>query len=106
MQKIIYKYTIHHEGDAPDVAAVGPGNPFAIQMPISAEVMTVQFQHGCGCIWALCDPNYLEAEPRKFILALTGAEFDLPESATYVGTFQINPVGIKGWVGHLFELKT
>ncbi len=93
--KAVYKYGL-------DIA----GSPF-IEMPLDAEVLCVQVQGGHPMVWALVaivedgDTQYAMM-PRQFRLAGTGHPLDLPDTAAYVGTFQLEEGAI---VFHLFEVN-
>ena len=70
-----------------------------IQMPIGAQILTVQTQQGHPCIWALVEPNNSK-EHRRFRLAGTGHPMEFSEAMDYVGTFQIRQGTL---VFHLFS---
>lgn len=85
--KTIYKYKIGPEGLR-----------FRIDMPQSAQILTLKMQGDDPCIWALVDTERAP-EPRFFTIYGTG--HPMPEdSGQYVGTFLIEG-GIL--VFHLFE---
>ena len=69
----------------------------SIQMPMDAQILTVQNQNGEEHLWALVNPNN-ELETRKFLIVGTGQSFDDTDTK-YIGTFQQPP-----FVWHLFEL--
>ena len=86
--KIIYKYFYPM-----------PSSTGFIPMPVGAEVLCVQEQNGCACIWALVDPKN-EIETRSFFLVGTGEP--MPDNPSkYIGTFQLSD---GRYVGHIFEL--
>lgn len=69
-----------------------------LEMPIGAEILTVQEQNGHAQMWALVDP-YAENEEREF--AVYGTGHKIPDSpGAYVGTFQLNEGTL---VFHVFE---
>lgn len=69
-----------------------------IQMPLDAQVLTVQTQNGQGhFLWALVNPMN-DLETRKFTIVGTGNPFDSADTK-YIGTFQDVP-----FVWHLFEI--
>lgn len=70
-----------------------------LEMPIGAEILTVQKQNGRPQIWALVDP-YADNEEREFEAYGTGQ--DLPDSpGAYVGASQLNGGAL---VFHVFEV--
>ena len=88
MNKQIWKYTL----DVYDSA---------IEMPIGAEVLTVQSQNNIPCLWALVNP-LAEKEKRYFEVFGTGHNVycDMGIERMYIGTFQIDSGSL---VFHLFE---
>lgn len=97
MTKVIYKYTFSNN----------KAN-FTLIMPKGAKILTVQLQKfrgeydGTPCIWALVDSK-AETETRSFQIIGTGI-FDYFSEAhpkKYIGTYQLNNIGI---VHHVFEL--
>lgn len=69
--KTIYKYTLNNVG---------------IEMPIGAEILTVQIQNDKPCIWAMVDP---EAEKKVRHFQVFGTGQPIPEvSMKYIGTYQ------------------
>lgn len=66
---------------------------FSTEMPFGAEVLSLDWQHGNLCMWALVDPDAVK-EQRHFIIVGTGHEYstEWPErnltSEGYRGTFQ------------------
>ena len=70
-----------------------------LEMPIGAEILTVQEQYGHPQMWALVD-RYADTELREFNIYGTGQ--DLPDSpGAHVGTFQLNG---GAFVFHVFEV--
>lgn len=79
------------------------GEPVAVDMPESAEVLRLAMQgpahgraHLTPTIWALVDSDN-PTEQRRF--AVYGTGHDLPRHARYVGTWDAPP-----FVWHVFEL--
>jgi hypothetical protein len=71
-----------------------------IQMPLDAEILTVQLQDGQmfnACIWAKVNPEN-ELEKRQFVVIGTGHSFD-DTNHKYIGTYQ---EGFFVW--HVFEI--
>jgi hypothetical protein len=71
-----------------------------IQMPMDAEILTVQLQDGQmfnACIWAKVKPEN-ELEKRQFVVIGTGHSFD-DTNHKYIGTYQ---EGFFVW--HVFEI--
>jgi hypothetical protein len=68
-----------------------------VEIPMDAEILTVQLQNGQPTIWALVNPKN-ELESRNFTIVGTGNPFD-DTNHQYIGTFQIEP-----FVWHLFEI--
>jgi hypothetical protein len=71
-----------------------------IDMPVGAEILTVQVQDGVPCIWAMVDPGQ-EKENRIIVVHGTGHPVQQAEEKKYIGTYQ-------EWNGsliwHVFEL--
>lgn len=63
-----------------------------ISMPIGAEILTVQTQHGKPCLWALVDPEAkLAVQPRTIEIFRTGHPIaeDMGTQRKYIATFQL-----------------
>ena len=73
---------------------------FGLDMPIGAEVMTVQTQNGKPYLWCLVDARN-NKETRTFITYGTDHQISGTEHKTYVGTYQLADGDL---VYHLFEL--
>jgi hypothetical protein len=71
---------------------------FRLPLPIDAQILTVQMQHGDPYIWAKVDPDAAK-EMRNFRLYGTGHPMD--QDGQYVGTFQAKDGQL---VFHLFEV--
>lgn len=69
-----------------------------LQMPIGAQIVSVQNQNNVVTFWALVDPK-AEKETRYFTIYGTGHSFK--DDCHYIGTVQMN----YGLVWHLFEIK-
>lgn len=77
-------------------------NYFTLDMPIGAEILTVQIQSNLNpCIWALVDPSQ-ELETRFFEVYGTGQDIDCNISGKrkYIGTYQFYNGDL---IFHLFE---
>jgi len=77
---------------------------FTFDMPVGAEILTVQTQFArgpaeLGVLWARVDPN-APTEPRRFQMVGTGP-LELPANASYLGTYQL---GGGSFVAHIFEI--
>ena len=72
-----------------------------VEIPIDAEILTVQTQGEVLCLWALVDPT-LEKEKRTFEVFGTGhsIHYDMGVSRIYIGTFQLHEGSL---VFHVFE---
>lgn len=71
-----------------------------LRLPTPGRILTVQTQFGQPRLWAVVDPDTSAPNvTRRLYLGLTGHE--IPESARYLGTFQLDD---GGFVGHLFEV--
>lgn len=86
MQKVIYKYELNFKSVT------------TIEMPKSAEVLTIQMQNGIPCIWAKLNPDQ-EKQLRTFMLIGTGHSFEDFGNLNYIGTIQDSY-----YVFHCFEL--
>jgi hypothetical protein len=69
-----------------------------IEMPIDAEILSVQLQNDIPHIWAMVSPQN-ELEKRKFVIVGTGQSFD-DTNMKYIGTYQDGP-----FVWHLFGIQ-
>ncbi len=72
-----------------------------IELPVGAEILTVQAQKGIPCLWALVDPT--EANEKRFIEVFgTGHNMQdgMGVSRFYLGTVQL---GGGSLVFHVFE---
>lgn len=85
--KKVFKYTIE------------PDDYVTLQLPLDAEVLSVQEQNGHPQMWALVDPRKA-TESRTFRLAGTGHEIE-DDNPKFIGTFQMKELGL---VFHLFEV--
>jgi hypothetical protein len=83
----VYKYPV----DIEDV--------FTVLMPVRAEVLTVQMQHGLPCIWARVNTAPSPVEVRRFRWAGTGHPLGEQADWHYVGTVQMQHGDL---VFHLF----
>lgn len=89
MRKAIWKYVL----DTTDHQAV--------EMPVGAEILTVQTQYNKPCMWALVDPS-AEEEKRYFEIFGTGHDvnYDMGVNRKYIGTYQLDKGTL---VFHVFE---
>jgi len=78
-----------------------PDDKIQIEMPEKAEILSVQFQKGKVCIWALVNADN-KPEKRFFEVFGTGHKVpvDMGISRKFMGTFQIYGGDL---VFHLFE---
>jgi hypothetical protein len=71
-----------------------------VQLPVGAEVLCVQAQHGRPCLWALVDDSdTTPTEARTFFTHGTGHKVS-PAIGGYIGTYQLED---GAFVGHIFE---
>jgi len=58
-----------------------------VEMPVNAEILTLQVQNGRPCIWALVNPD---EEKIKIGIEIYGTGHTIPEAnRRYIGTFQL-----------------
>ena len=90
MTKTIYKYTVAYD----DI--------FVLDLPMGAEVLTVQVQYESPYLWALVNTEE-QTEKRYFRLAGTGHPivYDMGKEYSYINSFQLNNGDL---VFHLFEI--
>lgn len=90
MMITIYKYDVPGEGC------------FELELPVRAQILTVQVQYGKPRIWALGDTEE-KFEVRYFELITTGGHYkvDPYKIERYIGTFQMEEGAL---VFHLFEM--
>lgn len=70
----------------------------AVLMPVSAEILSVQFQRDDLCLWAAVDPSE-EKRARVICIFGTGHSMPPPASMRFLGTAQ----QCSGDVWHVFE---
>lgn len=87
MSKTIWKF---------DVPVVGE---FSVPMPVGAQVLSVQLQHGEAKMWVLVDTAW-PVEPKRFAVHGTGHPVP-PNRGRFIGTFQLDGGSL---VFHLFEI--
>lgn len=80
---------------------------FSTEMPFGAEVLSLDWQHGHLCMWALVDPDAVK-EQRHFIIVGTGHEVEAAgdsganlSSEGYRGTVQYLGGNL---IFHVFEV--
>ena len=90
MHKSIYKYQL----EVTDTQK--------IELPVGAEILTVQTQNEIPCLWTLVDPNGIEKETRIIEVFGTGhpVGYDMGVSRKYISTFQLRGGQL---VFHVFE---
>ena len=71
---------------------------FTLDMPVGAEILTVQMQHHRPALWAIVSTD-LELERRRFLVRGTGLPFS-GEEQNYIATWQDG-----GFVWHLFSAE-
>lgn len=69
-----------------------------IDLPVGAEILTIQLQNGEPHIWVKLDDEELDTEEHSFTVVGTG--WKLGEIGNYLGTWQQN-----GLVWHVFHQK-
>lgn len=89
MKKQIWKYELEIVGNQ------------TIEMPVNAEILTVQIQNETPCIWALVDPKQAKEERRIEVYG-TGHDvhYDMGVSRKYLGTYQLHGGSL---MFHVFE---
>ena len=86
MTKTIWKFPLPYGGEA-----------IHIPMPLNAEIIHIDLQGLVPCLWAEIPDTGAEEETRMF--AIFGTGFEIPSSATHLGTFIQG-----GFVWHVYEL--
>lgn len=71
----------------------------AIEMPIGAEILNVQYQHDTALLWAIVDPGETRTEARHIEMFAAGRSMP-PARRKYIGTIQIEG---GRFVFHVFE---
>lgn len=77
-----------------------------VEMPVNAQILCVQEQHGKIMLWAVVDET-VEALKLKHRIVIygTGKPVDPKRDMTYIGTVQIDNVGEGTLVWHIFEAE-
>lgn len=78
-------------------------NPIAeqvIEMPLGAEVLTVQVQNGNPCIWAKVNPKKRTVR-HLFRIIGTGHQINAEFIGKYIGTYQLDNGSL---VFHVFQI--
>ena len=73
-----------------------------INLPVNAEILTVQNQNELPCLWALVDSEQKETEERYIEIFGTGHDvgYDMGIERKYIATYQL----MNGnFIGHVFE---
>ena len=71
-----------------------------IEMPIGAEILSVQLQDGKPQLWALVDETRTATEKRRICVFNTGEP--AKKCSKFLGTIQLRE-GEDPWVAHVFE---
>ena len=89
--RMVHKYTLEISS-----------KPQTLDLPVGAEILDIQMQHGQPRLWALVDPTETEPEERVFRMTGTGWPIDAPidENMRHVATVQADD-GMLVW--HFFE---
>jgi hypothetical protein len=72
-----------------------------VDMPIGAEILTIQEQNEKPCLWALVDTE-AKKENRVFCIHGTGHEISSIKAKKYIGTYQLLDGSA---IFHIFELR-
>lgn len=88
--KVIYKYELKIDTQQ------------EIYLPKGYNILSVQTQRCVPCLWVEIDKSK-EKVPVKIVTIGTGIEFENNGNLSYIGTYQINAVGL---VFHVYEEKT
>lgn len=71
-----------------------------LELPLGAEILTVQTQREKPTLWVLVDPDEYNKENRFIESVMTGARL-LNLNRKYIGTFQLDN---GDFIGHVFEI--
>ena len=82
--RVIWKYPIRSSGRD-------------VQVPAGALFLSVQLQDDVVTVWMECDPT-ADWENRRFVVRMTGEEWQSDGSEMYLGTVQRGPI-----VLHVYE---
>lgn len=72
----------------------------AVELPIGAEILTVQLQDGKPHLWAMVDEHEKTTEHRSIRMFHTGEPAE--RCSRYIATLQVRD-GDDPWVAHVFE---
>ncbi len=70
-----------------------------IEMPVKAQILTVQVQHNRPFLWAMVN-SYYPIESRKIRIFGTGHDLSQEDASKYIGTFQVDGGNL---VFHVFD---
>ena len=70
-----------------------------INVPVGAEFLSVQVQHGQPCIWAQVNPKENVIVRAKVVIVGTGNPADHTDGMMFLGTYQLHD---GNFVGHVF----
>ena len=90
MEKRIYKYVIETTDKQ------------VINLPVDAEILSVQVQREWLCLWALINPFEKENEERHIEIFRTGhsIHYDMGVERKFITTYQLEQ---GSFIGHVFE---
>lgn len=71
-----------------------------VMMPVDAQILCIQVQHGTPCIWALVDPALAASQERTLLTFGTGHELPTGLELSYIGTYLVHGGNL---VFHVFE---
>jgi hypothetical protein len=70
-----------------------------INVPVGAEFLSVQVQHGQPCIWAKVNPQENVIVRAKVVIIGTGHPANASDNMQFIGTYQLHD---GNFVGHVF----
>lgn len=87
--------TIHKYG-------IGVRDQMTIEMPVGAEIISIQLQGSNICIWAIVDEEESMTVLRHFKIFGTGHDINSIDALKYLSTVQ-EPTDSGAFVWHVFE---
>lgn len=87
----VWKYEIKIHGE------------FEHEIPEEAKLLCVKEQNGKPYMWLTVPTNINRTRKFKYVVVMTGEEYDQDTVGQYIGSFQLTDKEERRYVGHLFR---